>query len=140
MAERYQDALGTIHGLQSPLLRQVFAPDRLVLESAIYLNLCRTREATQALGRWTREVSPGLERMRTLLEGQLAPGALLAATQALAAGKQSLLPPFALPALVADLGVYRAHASLSQMDTERRQALRHLSGPTRKTVLAALEK
>lgn len=140
MAERYRDALGTIHGLHTPFLRQLFAPDRQVLEAATYLNLCRYREATQALKRWGREVGPGVERLRTLLDERLAPGALLKAVRALAAGKPSSLPAFALPAAVADVRVYRAHQSLVQIEAEQRLAQTRLEGPAQKAVLASLRK
>jgi tetratricopeptide (TPR) repeat protein len=140
MSERYQEALGTIHGLQSPFLRQVFAPDRLVLEAATYLNLCRTKEATQALARWSSEIGPGLEKLRSLLEGQLKPGALLKATQSLAAKRPSALPLFALQSVIADLGVYRAHSSLTQLEVERKLAIRNLAGPIRDLVVSGLDK
>lgn len=139
MAEKYADALGTIHGLSSPFLRQVYGPDRWVLEAATYLNLCRTKEASQALKRFATDVVPSVEKLRSLLEGRLAPGALLAAVQALAADRPSSLPTLALRAAVADVGVYRAHASFAQLLSERRLAQRYLDGPVRAAVLAALD-
>lgn len=139
MGERYRLALGTLHGLQSPFLRHLYAPDRLVLEAATYLNLCRTREATAALLRFNRREMPAVEKLRALLEGRLDPEGLITAVQALAAGKPSVLPRFALRAVTDDVAVYRAHATLRLLEVERRQAQMRLAGAARAAVIGALD-
>jgi len=140
MSERYRLALGTIHGLQSPFLRQLYAPDRLVLEAATYLNLCRPKEAAAALARFNRRVMPEVNTLRTVTEGSADPTALLTAVLALAARRPSPLPRFALRAVTDDVAVYRAHATLRLLEAERRRARQHLVGAVQRSVIGALNR
>ena len=77
MAERYRRALGTIHGLHSPFFRNQYLPDLLVLEAAVYLNLCRFAAANRTLRRFARQVVPAMEAIRRLLDAAPSPAGRL---------------------------------------------------------------
>lgn len=140
MSERYRLALGTIHGLHAPFFRDRYLPDLLILEAAVYLNLCRTRAANVSLNRFRRQVGPALESIRHLIDSNPTPAALRAAAMRTAAGLRSPLPPLGLRAVLGDLRIYHVHRSWRRVRKEMALARRALTGVAKRQILSSLRR
>lgn len=140
MAERYRLALGTIHGLHAPFFRDRYLPDLLILEAAVYLNLCRTQAASATLKRFRAQIGPAAAALRRLLDSSPSPAALRAAAMRAAAGGRSPLPPLGLRALVSDLRIYHVHRSWRRVRKEMSLAASGLGGAAKGRLLRSLRR
>ncbi len=141
MSEKYRLALGTIHGLGSPFFSRYHFPDLRVLEAAIYLNMCRYKEAGRTLKRFARQHKRLTARVRAYLASRPSNLRLYNDVRRLAAGLRGQgLPKVVLNILLDDVGFFRTLKTARQMEREALLARRKLRGKVRKAVLADLRK
>ncbi|HZX95639.1 MAG TPA: tetratricopeptide repeat protein [Myxococcales bacterium] len=116
-------ALGKLHSLHSPHLRDEFAPESVQLAALIFHQRCLYAQVKETLAQFSREYVPMREQMRKALEAQLP---VEAYWQMLASG-DARLPAAALHHLAKNERVASMRAYLAALD---REAARIRSEPT----------
>lgn len=71
----YKRALGTFHTLHSPYYEKWYFPDLYILESTVYLNLCRYDYSKQALAKFQKEYLDKRPRLQEFLNETTEPKA-----------------------------------------------------------------
>jgi tetratricopeptide (TPR) repeat protein len=139
MAQRYHKALGTLHGLHAPTMKNEHVPERFVLEAAVYLNLCRYRDGKKAVKAFKSRYQPLAVLVKRLLTQKHSAAALYKKVMAVARGSKDANRRLK-SALLDSVEVYRAVATTAQVRSELHKARRILSGKVFRSVRSDLKR
>ena len=116
----FSRALGTFHTLHSPYFKHQFYPELWILESTIYMNLCRFKYAEKALGEFRKEVLPLGTPLKSFLVKTVRPEEFYVALVSTLEGKKSYGLPARLIALVmSDVDFYNLYKTVKQIESEQ---------------------
>ncbi len=112
-------ALGTFHTLHSPFFRHQFYPELWILEATMYMNLCRFNDAEEALGQFTKKVSPIAVPLKEFLLKTVRPEDYYKALVETVGGKKLYaLPKRVIPVVLSDVEFYNLYRTIKQIERE----------------------
>ncbi|MDX9721541.1 MAG: hypothetical protein RBU37_12400 [Myxococcota bacterium] len=116
----HRNALGTFHSIASPYYDDHYFPDLWVLESTVYLNLCRYEEAKAALQVFRDMYLSELPALSDFIEQNKDPVALFSVLVGLMEQRetQTSLAPLFVEAMLANVEFYRMFKLVQQTDAE----------------------
>jgi len=120
----FKKALGTFHTLHSPYYEQWYFPDLYILESTVYLNLCKFDYSKRALAEFEDRYLDKRPRLQTFLEETQQPKAywdeITAAYEAGGIAESGALPKMFVSAVLNDLEFFNIYKVIQLLREERR--------------------
>lgn len=117
----FSRALGTFHTLHSPYFKHQFYPELWILESTVYMNLCRFDYAESALGEFKKQVAPLGPPLKRFLLRTVRPDEFYTALVSTLQGKKSYGLPRRLAALVlSNVDFFNLYKTVKQIESEQK--------------------
>ena len=119
----FKRALGTFHTLHSPYYEQWYFPDLYILESTVYLNLCRFDYSKRALAEFQKRYLDKRPRLQKFLEKTKEPKAywkkITHAYEKGGVAKSGALPEMFVNAVLDDLAFFNIYKVVRLLRKER---------------------
>lgn len=124
----YARALGTFHTLHSPYFQHQFYPELWILESTIYMNMCRFDHAESGLERYSATISPLGQPLKDFLRTTVRPEAFYRALADTVAGRKvHRLPRALVSPVLADVEFYNLYRTIKQIESEIERIAPHVA-------------
>ncbi|MGM0555133.1 MAG: tetratricopeptide repeat protein [Myxococcota bacterium] len=119
----FKRALGQFHTLHSPYYEKWYFPDLYILESAVYLNLCKYEKSKEALASFQDKFLDKQPRLQTFLAETTEPKAYWDAISVAFENQNSQegLPVMFANAVLDDLAYYNTYKVINVLQQERDQ-------------------
>jgi peptidoglycan/xylan/chitin deacetylase (PgdA/CDA1 family) len=119
----YKRALGTFHTLHSPYYDEWYFPDLYILESTVYLNLCRYDYSKQALAKFQKEYLDKRPRLQKFLNETNEPKAywnkLTGAYDKDGIARSGTVPKMFVNAVLNDLEFFNIYKQIQTLQNEK---------------------
>jgi hypothetical protein len=119
----YKRALGTFHTLHSPYYDEWYFPDLYILESTVYLNLCRYDYSKQALAKFQKEYLDKRPRLQNFLNETNDPKAywnkLTGAYDQGGIARSGTVPKMFVNAVLNDLEFFNIYKQIQTLQNEK---------------------
>jgi len=119
----FKKALGTFHTLHSPYYEKWYFPDLFILESTVYLNLCRFDESKRALAEFEDRYLDKRPRLQNFLKETTEPKAywnkITNAFESDGVAESGTLPPMFVNAVLDELEFFNIYKVIRLLREER---------------------